>query len=188
MKKFVTIIVCLLCASMTYSIIYEYVDESGRSFFYNKSRMRLLGEPYERSLTDDELDFIGAQVLSCHVESNDPNYDKEEMIRELKLKYRDLVFELYNQNKEYMETNFPDHTYTFDEVYDFAESVATGMVFLGYEYECYITMSFSISEMFLYRMKEVKSHPYILGYLYKEVKYKDGKKCKLQHLSGVKIN
>ncbi len=113
MKKFFAIILCILCSSMVYSTIYEYVDESGRSFFYRISKAYY--PKGEKPETMDEIKFIGAQGFSCFVESNNPNYNKEEMIKELKLKYRDLVLELYNQNKEYMEINFPTHTYTFDE-------------------------------------------------------------------------
>ena len=186
MKKIFSIIICLLFASLAYSTIYEYVDESGRSFFYRTSKVRY--KDGERPETMDEIKFMGAQCFSCYVESNDPNYNKEEMIKELKLKYRDLVLELYNQNKDYMERNCPGHTYTFEEVYDFAVDVANGMVWIGYDCECHINMSFSVSDVITLRREKLKQHPYILGYLYKEVKYSDGEKCKVQHLSGIKVN
>ena len=186
MKKIFAIILCILCSSMVYSTIYEYVDESGRSFFYRISKAYY--SKGEKPETMDEIKFISAQSFSCFVESNNPNYNKEEMIKELKLKYRDLVRILYNQNKEYMERNFPNHTYTFEEVYDFAADVANGMVWLGYDCVCHINMGFCVSDVITLRREKLKKHPYILGYLYKEVKYYDGEKCKLQHLSGIKIN
>lgn len=186
MKKFFLIIPYLLCASIAHSTIYEYVDDSGRSFFYRTSKAYY--PKGEKPETMDEIKFIGAQSFSCFVESNNPNYNKEEMIKELKLKYRDLVLELYNQNKEYMEINFPSHTYTFDEVYNFAIDVATGMTWIGYDCECHINMSFCVAHMLKHRIDEVKKHPYILGYLYNDVKYYEGEKCKVQYLSGIKIN
>ena len=188
MKKIFAIIFCLLWASMSYSIIYEYVDESGRSFFYRKTRVPMLGEPREKADTPDEIKFVGGQGFSCFVESNDPNYNKEEMIKELKLIYRDSVLVLYNKNKKFMERNFPEHTYTFFEVYKFAVSVANGMIWLGYDCECHINMSFCVGDIIQFKIEEVKKHPYILGYLYREEKYYDGKKCKLKQLSGIKIN
>lgn len=186
MKKIFTILLSLLCTSMAYSVIYEYVDESGRSFFYRTSKAYYpKGEKQE---TMDEINFIGAQVISCSIESFDPNYNRQEMIEELKHKYKDMIRDVYNKNKTYMETNFPDHTYTLDEVYDFAYKVSSTSVYIGYGSECYLNISFCIRHLLLHEMEEVKKHPYILGYLYKEVKYSDGKKCKIQHMTGVRIN
>jgi uncharacterized protein YozE (UPF0346 family) len=171
---------------MVYSTIYEYVDESGRSFFYRTSKAYY--QKGEKPDTMDEIKFINSQGVSCVIESYAPNYNKEEMIKELKRIYRDSIRVLYNQNKAYMERNFPNHTYTFDEVYNFAEDVADGMVWIGYDSECCIQMYLCFQNILTHKLEKVKKYPYILGYLYTEVKYYDGEKCKLQHLSGIKIN
>lgn len=190
MKKILLIIMCLLFTLVTHSTIYEYVDKSGRSFFYRVPVPYSYENRNKRTETGDEIAFIMAQGFSCSIASNDPNYNEDKMFEELKLIFRDSVLVLYNQNKGYMEQNFPGHTYTFDEVYEFAVSVADVIYWLNCDYKCYINMSLSMRDVIKYsrRRKIVENNPYILGYLYQEEKYHDGKKCKLKKLSGVRIN
>ena len=184
MKKIFSIIFCLLFVSMVYSEIYEYVDESGRSFFYNKPKSwRAVDE------TKDQIEFINSQGFTCAVESYDPNYNREEMIKEVKRMYRDSILVLYNQNKDYMERNYPGNTYTFKEVYAFAIEMSDNMTWIGYDdIECCILMYLPIKDIITIRIEKLKKYPYILGYLYKEEKYYDGHKCRLKELSGIKIN
>lgn len=170
MKKFITII-CLmaLCVSNVRSEIYKYISDSGHVFYYSVCDVGYTG------VTWDEAYFLNAQGI--HV---DAEVSKKE---EAKKAFNDSVRALYEENKDYMWEHFPEHKYTFEEVRAFVGKHSTttilcdyGIVLIDFDIRFHLAGYGSRKEI-------ERDYPYILGYLYRKVKFmSDGTRCKIQSL------
>ena len=184
MKRFITLfILCVLYFTEMHAVfICMYVSDSGHEFYYTKSG----NSGYNP--TKDEIEFIAAQVVEVVISTQDPNYNKDEMVAQARQAFKDSIRVLYNANKEYMWTHFPEYKYTFDEVFDIVRKFSSTMVTIGlFGDACSVDVGMDIRSMVGSDVvrKRVEQYPYILGYLYKDVKYYDGKKCKLQYISSI---
>lgn len=176
------ILVFLLNFANCYSSnICLYVSDSGHEFYY----VNYSPNSDKHKITLDEVDFINAQGVFIESLSKDPNFNEEIMIQEVRKEFYDSITVLYNKNKEYMWEHFPQHKYTYDEFISIIKKFAGIMIFIGRsEYKCEVYMSLNIRTILSAKnsRSRIEEYPYILGYLYKDVKYMDGKKCKLQSI------
>ena len=170
MKKFITII-CLmaLCVSNVRSENYKYISDSGHIFYYSVNGLG------DKSVTEDEAHFLNAQDITIVMEAS----KKEEARNAL----YDSVRVLYEENKDYMWEHFPEHKYTFEEVKAFVHKHSTTMTLCDDDIVIVnLDIRFRLARYF--NRKEIeRDYPYILGYLYKKVKFmSDGTRCKIQSL------
>ena len=170
MKKIFTII-CLmaLCVSNVRSEIYKYISDSGHVFYY--SVFTLGYEPTGH----EEAYFLNAQGINVEMEAS--------KMEEAKKAFSDSIRVLYEENKDYMWEHFPEYKYTFEEVKKFVEKHSTTTILCDYGI---VSIDFNIRFRFAgyNNRKEVeRDYPYILGYLYRKVKFmSDGTRCKIQSL------
>lgn len=170
MKKFITII-CLvaLCVSNVRSEIYKYISDSGHVFYYSVTGLGYTG------VTKDEAHFLNAQDITIVMEAS-----KKEEARKA---FNDSVRALYEENKDYMWEHFPEHKYTFEEVRAFVGKCSTTTILCDDDIVI-INLDIRFRLVRYNNRKEIeRDYPYILGYLYRKVKFmSDGTRCKIQSL------
>lgn len=162
MKKIFSIIcIFALFQSQAFAVIYEYISDSGRAFYY-----------YIEPETEDEVDLVNAQILDVRISTKDPNFSKEALTCEAKKQYKDLVYALYVKNKDYMWRKFPQYRYTFDEVYEMIYSftyITTYYGFHGNTCEVYVKLDVPSIISRDNSLKKLSMYPYLLGYIYKDL-------------------
>jgi len=173
MKRIVSILILLLALlSKVNAELSVYVSDSGHKFYY-------IASGYD--LTKAEVGFVNAQDLYVDACVLGP-CDEDEVKQAAEEAFKEVVRVVYNQNKDYMWSHFPEHKYSFEEVYKIIRKLAwkRNIHHLDGSFECAIELEIGFIPSPGMEEK-IEKYPYIMGYIYKEVKrYTDGTPCEVQ--------
>ena len=160
MKKLLLILFfCAICIVPINAVLYEYISDSGRAFYY-----------YIEPETDDEIELVNSQILDVRISTKDPDFSKEALTCEAKKQYKDLVYALYVKNKDYMWRNFPQYRYTFEEVYEMIYKFTYITTYYGFHGNtCEVYVKFDTPSIISRKnsLDKLAKYPYVLGYIYK---------------------
>ncbi len=151
-----------------------YTSDSGHKFYYFA--------PGIKNVTRDEARFVTAQDLYVSASILGP-CDEDEVKQAAEEAFKEVIRVVYNQNKDYMWSHFPEHKYCFDEVCKIIRKLAwkTNIHHLDGSFECTIELCIGMRLQPGGVKKFDEQYPYIMGYIYKDVKRQgDGTPCKIQ--------
>jgi hypothetical protein len=160
MKKFFLVIcLCCLCYESVIAELHEYISDTGDIFYYSTS-----------PTSDNESNLVCSQIIDVSVATKSQNYSKEEALYIAKEEYKELIYELYLKNKDYMWDNFAQYRYTFNDAFEMIYKLSYVMTYYGFDNNvCEVYIKLDIPNIISTNngRKKLARYPYILGYVYK---------------------